>query len=400
MPDYRVDILPTHHTITLKGRLDALTAPGIQELFTRVIFEGGRTLVVDLSGVHYVSSAGLRTFIATQKDLQKVGGELVLAGLSAQVHDVFQVSGFDQLFRMVPDIAAASDLCGKTVSAKGRLFQAKGISGEVLEADAPAGSLFIIGSADKLESASYTETDVVPVSPSGIRLGCGLAALGDGFDEYGALFGEALIIDSNFFYYPALRHASVDFLLAAHTNALTTYKFLHGFGIMGDYRRRLSFKYDSGGGPLQDLLDALLSISDANLLGVSLLAESRGVLGMNLKKSPLAGSPESIFSGRLFPDWFDFPVDAAHPGSVIAAAGLLARNPENLPPAIQSLFSGSAFFHLHAAILEKAPIGTAACDLEAELARVVSELRVLKVQHLLGRSRLGYGLAGLVEIGV
>ena len=399
MPDYRVDILRTHHMITLKGRLDALAAPEILELFARVIFEGGRTLVVDLSAVHYVSSAGLRAFIATQKDLQKVGGELVLAGLSAQVQDVFQISGFNQLFRIIPDAATASELVERTACARGRLFQTQGISGEIFEARVPVGSLSIIGSADKLDSASYAETDVVPVSPAGIRLGCGLAALGDGFDEYGTLFGEALIIDSNFFYYPAVRHASVDFLLAAHTDARTNYKFLHGFSVTGDYRHQLSFKCDSAGGELQDLLKTLLSLSDANLLGVSLLAESRGILGMNLKKSPLCGSRESIFSGRLLPEWFDFPVDATHTGSVIAAAGLVARNPENLPPAIRSLFSGSAFFHLHAAIFEKAPIGTAACTLETELARVASELRALKVQHLLGRSRLGYGLVGLVEIG-
>ena len=400
MSDHTVTSCSTHITISLKGRIDALAAPEIRELFTRLILEGGRLLAVDMTAVHYVSSAGLRSFISAQKELKQVGGEIVLAGLEPQVQEVFKVSGFNHLFRILPDLSNASDLTTHTSVPAGKRLQTDSFACDYHDTQAPPGTLSVIGAPSKMENASYTPADVITVPASGIRLGCGLAALGDGFDDYQNLFGEALVVDSNFFYYPAVRHSSVDFLLAAHTDFSTTYRFLHGFSVNGDYRYRLSFQGFEGSVGLTDLLSGILSFTSAEIIGISLLAESRGILGMNLKKSPLSGYGVNIFDRHQLPEWFDYPVEAEHSGAAIAAAGIVARNPEGRPQRFQALFPGGRPFHLHAAIFQKAPLATAAGNMDRELARVFNDLSALKVQHLMSRSRLGYGLAGIIEIGV
>ena len=275
---------------------------------------------------------------------------------------------------------------------------------EYIEKDVPAGSLFLIGSTDKMENAAYAEADVVPVPASRMRSGCGLAALGDSFDEYQNLFGEAMVINGNFFYYPAVRHPSVDFMLNAHSDSAATYKFLHGFGVHGDYRYLLSFKGENGSVDLTSLINAFLTVSRANLIGVTLVAESKGIWGMNIRKPPVCGQqpagPEGIFSSRLFPDWFDFPVEPAYSGVVVAATGIAARNPRELPQAFQHLFSGGNLFHLHGGIFGNAPIGNNAREFDRELTRIFNELDVFKIQHLLGQSRFAGGMAGIVDLEV
>jgi anti-anti-sigma factor len=405
MFEYTITHEAACHCVTARGRIDALSASEIQKVFQQLILEGGRILLADLSQVNYISSAGLRIFIITQKELKKVGGEILLSGLTPQVFDVFKVSGFDQLFRTVSGPDGIEALAGvNQEGAPGRQVKTDQVSIEYIETDAPAGSLFLIGSTDKMENAAYTGKDVVAVPTSQMRWGCGLAALGNCFDDYQNLFGEAMVINANFFYYPAVRHPSVDFMLGAHADPAAAYKFLHGFGVNGDYRYLLSFKSENGVPDLASLINNFLAISKTNLIGVTLLAESKGIWGMNIKRPPILeqqpDKPESIFESRRFPDWFDFPVEPAYAGAVVAATGIAVRSPRELPGTFQHLFSGGNLFHLHGGIFDKAPTSSNARDFDEELARIFNELDAFKIQHLLGQSRFAGGMAGIVEIEV
>ncbi|PKN06302.1 MAG: hypothetical protein CVU72_05185, partial [Deltaproteobacteria bacterium HGW-Deltaproteobacteria-7] len=149
--------------------------------------------------------------------------------------------------------------------------------------------------------------------------------------------------------------------------------------------------------------NSFLTISRANLISVTMLAESKGIWGMNIKRPPVENPQtarrENIFSSGSFSDWFDFPVEPMHAGAVVAATGIITRNPGELPGAIQPLFSGGNLFHLHGGIFDKAPISNNLQDFDRELARVFNELDVFKIQHLLGQSRFAGGLASLTEIG-
>ncbi len=405
MFEYTITDEGSYRRVTAQGRIDALSASEIQKVFHELILEGGRVLLADLAGVHYISSAGLRTFMVAQKELKKVGGEILLSGLTPQVFDIFKVSGFDQFFRIVSgknDVGALTGASAET--AAWRRIRTDEVSLDYIEKEVPAGSLFLIGSTEKLENAAYGDKDVVAVPASRMCSGCGLAALGDSFQEYQTLFGEAMVINGNFFYYPAVRHPSVDFMLDAHSDPAATYKFLHGFGSTGEARYLLSFKSEAGGIDLAALVNTFLTVSRTGLIGITMLAESKGVWGMNIKKSPVAALyptlSESIFSNCAFPDWFDFPVEAAYAGSVVAVTGIASRNPQTLPNPLRALFSGGNSFHLHGGIFDKAPIGNNVLDFDAELTRVVNELDVFKIQHLLGQTRLAGGMAGIVEIEV
>ncbi len=80
-------------TLSLSGRLDGLSSPDLEQQVTALIATGVRTLTFDLSGLDYVSSAGLRVFIVAAKKLKASGGAARFTSLTPAVHDVFHVSG-------------------------------------------------------------------------------------------------------------------------------------------------------------------------------------------------------------------------------------------------------------------------------------------------------------------
>lgn len=87
--------------VTLPGRVDAADAQEIEQRFDGLLQEGSRRLVADLGGTEYISSAGLRVFLAVAKFLGHNNGRVVLCGLTPFVADVFEMAGFSALFTIV-----------------------------------------------------------------------------------------------------------------------------------------------------------------------------------------------------------------------------------------------------------------------------------------------------------
>ena len=80
--------------IVVKGRLDAAQSEKAESFLDG--FDG--ELSIDLSGLEYVSSAGLGVFLKTHKRLMSSGHALRLTNVSNHINDIFKYSGFDKLF--------------------------------------------------------------------------------------------------------------------------------------------------------------------------------------------------------------------------------------------------------------------------------------------------------------
>jgi anti-sigma B factor antagonist len=93
--------------IAFDGNLDTNTSPAAQEAFDDILQAGGKKIAIDFSALDYVSSAGLRVLLATAKRLTGSGGVLHLFGLNETVEEVFEMSGFNTIFKVFPDEAAA-----------------------------------------------------------------------------------------------------------------------------------------------------------------------------------------------------------------------------------------------------------------------------------------------------
>jgi anti-anti-sigma factor len=94
--------LASSATLSLSGRLDGLSSPDLEQQVTVLIASGVRTLIFDLSGLEYVSSAGLRVFIIAAKKLKASGGAAQFTSLTPAVRDVFHISGLLTAFGVAP----------------------------------------------------------------------------------------------------------------------------------------------------------------------------------------------------------------------------------------------------------------------------------------------------------
>ena len=79
-------------TVSVTGRLDTTTSPELDEELKKSL-DGIRDLTMDLEGLEYISSAGLRILLSTQKTMNQQG-TMKLINVSSRVMDVFEVTGF------------------------------------------------------------------------------------------------------------------------------------------------------------------------------------------------------------------------------------------------------------------------------------------------------------------
>ncbi len=95
-------------TLSLKGRLDAVSAAPAEATINKTIESGTSNIVLDLAGLDYISSAGLRVLLVTAKKLSRQNGKVVLCGLQDSVREVFEISGFLSIFPVAADEAEAA----------------------------------------------------------------------------------------------------------------------------------------------------------------------------------------------------------------------------------------------------------------------------------------------------
>ncbi|MDY6903487.1 MAG: STAS domain-containing protein [Thermodesulfobacteriota bacterium] len=95
--------------IEVTGRMDAATAPRFEKECNQWLEDGEDRIIVDFAGLEYISSAGLRGVLAVGKKLKSRGGVLCLCQMDGMVQEVFEISGFANIFPAFDTIEDALD---------------------------------------------------------------------------------------------------------------------------------------------------------------------------------------------------------------------------------------------------------------------------------------------------
>jgi anti-sigma B factor antagonist len=104
MQDRQVDGVTV---LSLKGSIDAMTAPEITEYIQRLVAKGNIKLVADFSGVDYTSSAGLRVLLGAIKETRAQSGDMRLTSVQPDVLKVLNLSGFTNILKLFDDLDTA-----------------------------------------------------------------------------------------------------------------------------------------------------------------------------------------------------------------------------------------------------------------------------------------------------
>ena len=86
--------------LRISGRLDSLSSPLAEKKVLELIQKGNIKLVIDFSGVTYLSSAGMRMLLAAAKEIRRSAGRFAVCSSPSNVLDILKMSGFDHVLEL------------------------------------------------------------------------------------------------------------------------------------------------------------------------------------------------------------------------------------------------------------------------------------------------------------
>jgi anti-anti-sigma factor len=98
--------------ISAKGRIDGANATEVQGVLSSAFEPGVKLMLLDLGGLTYISSAGLRVIMLTARTLDRSGAKFAVGSPAGPIREVFQISGFDQIIPIFDSQAEAIESLG------------------------------------------------------------------------------------------------------------------------------------------------------------------------------------------------------------------------------------------------------------------------------------------------
>lgn len=103
----KVNQTDNHTMVAIFGRLDIITAPAFEASVRQAIENEKKHVIIDCSELDYISSSGLRVFLMAQKMVLVKQAKLSLCCLKSNIREIFDISGFSQIFKIYPDLNTA-----------------------------------------------------------------------------------------------------------------------------------------------------------------------------------------------------------------------------------------------------------------------------------------------------
>jgi anti-sigma B factor antagonist len=94
--------------LSIQGKVDSFTAPDLTKAIDALNSEGRYKLILNMSKVEYMSSAGFRALLLGQRNCKRYNrGEIILASVPKRIMDALELTGFVPLFKVFDDVTPA-----------------------------------------------------------------------------------------------------------------------------------------------------------------------------------------------------------------------------------------------------------------------------------------------------
>jgi hypothetical protein len=228
------------------------------------------------------------------------------------------------------------------------------------------------------------------VAFSNSAFGLGLGAFGSSFADCAGRFGEFLAVCGAVTYLPADGTNVPDYMLAAG-NFIPRIEVLYSILCEGDFQRVARFERKDAGSAakLGEIVEGCLEIAEAEALGIVMIAESAGLIGTALRRSPaLRDSETALFAFPQVRDWLSFAAEPVHTRALTLVVGVAARTaPQQLVPLLRPLGQSALAAHFHAAAFSYRPVKRRELDLQATTANLFEAEAPQALLHLLNDDR-------------
>jgi len=98
----------SYSVVTVAGKIDSDTSPQFTKVLSGLVASGKTKIVIDLSAVTFMSSAGIGASVKILNDCRSKKGDLRIAGIQSEVKKVFELLGFAAAFTFFANVATAA----------------------------------------------------------------------------------------------------------------------------------------------------------------------------------------------------------------------------------------------------------------------------------------------------
>ncbi len=344
-------------TVRCKGRLDARNSDALGQELDECIRSGCRSVRLHMRDVTYISSAGIRILIKYGKMLHDQNGALEVWEPSEAVVTVLDMTGTLEIFtpKTTSDAATADAAAHEPHDAK---RQFGNLACQVVE-EQPGATMrgTILGNPKLLTQTDLSQPALgVPLKLGPDDAALGLGAFGQPQDDVSRHFGEFLAAGGVALSLPPDSGGQPDFVVTEQRLApeLVVAYALHLTGGFSVQARFTSSRISSEAISLRDLAQAALALADAPQAVVVMLADTAGLVGASLLRSPAVEAPAGCFDFPAARRWFNLTPERVHARHLALVVGVVAHRPTPaLAPLVRPLSTANAALHghLHAAAL-------------------------------------------------
>lgn len=371
--------------LRLTGRIDATWAEHVSTTIEQAVRAGAHHIALNLAGVDYISSLGIRVLVVQAKLLASVKGKLVITHPSDFVRTTLQTVGLSGMIARGDAKPAAAPVAASVAR------QTRG--GAVYEVYPQAQSrrltCTLLGDPGKLSTSGFAPEDCRPFPFPAGAFGLGLGAFGSGFDDSRSRFGEFLAAGGCALALPTNEHDAVPDYVVEEGGLVPRVEVLYGLAGDGDFPTMIRFDALAQGPgkiALSELVSTFLDLATADTAAFVILAESAGLVGATLRKSPGLGAvPQTVPAVR---DWLSFTTERASEKSLALLVGVAARNPASAAAFLRPLQKGSPLHaHIHAAVFPYRPVQRGELPFAGVIAGLLTASSPHALLHLMPDSR-------------
>lgn len=400
--------------IKLEGRLDAHGANEVDPALP--VGRAGETVVLDLAGVNYLSSAGVRVFVALHKRLHAAGGRMFLATVQPYCREVLRISGLEQVFAIFETREAA------LAEARGGAEKLSHVCGSFAfhAGSSESGAIEVLGNIEDVLASRITEDQVVPRKFSAMEYSLGLGALGPDAASVMPYIGEMMTIGGTMVWLPTDGNDTPDFLVPHQDSDAVVIRTGFNASIAGDFNEYVEFEASSPeGATLAEIYNALFDFAKnrrpdyRGAIALAMRAEVAGVLGCGVVKSPVAAHAPAngkwITDPSNYPSWFEVDETPRHRNVTGLICGIGLDLEADLSVFDQKHLSATFYInpgnqggetreklHNHGVFFEPLAANKNPSSLEAEIQSVVEDGTFVDMRHLFDRTTIKQALIGVV----
>lgn len=365
------------------GRLDANQAGHLNETIDHLVRDGNYHIMLDLTGIEYLSSAGIRALMTQYKNLKAVNGDFAITGMSDYVRQILGMVGMAGMFSR----ETREQILPEEDKTSGKIVDGFHFATTSLSPGASA-EVEISGTPELILQSGFTEEHLRVVKSDPHHFALGLGAIGETFEDGKSRFGEYLMMGNHVAYIPSDGSGKPDYM-AATGQLVVPLAELYGIHFTGAFDRMIRFEppEPESSLALSRLASILLQITGWEKVALVMIAETAGLMGVSLNTPPVGG--KRIFTFPEVKETMNFTTEPAHRKKLVVCAGIATTEKDDQSARFTRPLSPgeSPAGHFHAAVFSYIPLKKTGIDLYETISYLFENAELADLLHLANDTR-------------